>query len=98
MTAANSPNYSKPLWVRFDRTIWEEDDVPDAESIEGAWLRLFGEPFDESQAVDYVDLGDAFAWLLPNGHVYWNACDGRFIARAVITGILSGASAPDTQP
>lgn len=51
-------------------TVWREDDcAPDAESLDAAWRRLFGEPLDLSRALLTVDGGDCTAHLFPVGRV-----------------------------
>ena len=87
--AANCKHYTRPLWSQHDRLIWSQDtQAPDAETCQDAWLRLFGETLDVTQAVDSVDLGDTIGWLMPNGYVCWNYCDGAQISRPSIISII----------
>lgn len=50
--------------------LWVEDEcAPDAESIQAAWKRLFGEELDTSKAVREADYGDAVLYEMPGGYV-----------------------------
>jgi len=73
-----------PGW-HTGRNLWQEDEMtlrdPDAERIEGAWRRLFGEDMpDESQALAEHDGGDVFATLYPHGRVAWSTYMGAAIS------------------
>lgn len=44
------------------KTLWSEDEctrgLPGHETLEMAWQRLFGEPYDQGKATDFYDHGE----------------------------------------
>jgi hypothetical protein len=50
-------------------TIWSEDEcAPDAEDLDSAWLRIFGEPRPPREGcVSFDDEGDALVYEYPGG-------------------------------
>lgn len=64
----------RPDWMKglYDFRVWREDDAgaPDAESIVGAWTRIFGIPYPEEKTyLDSYDAGDATYYLHEKGRV-----------------------------
>lgn len=79
-----------PLWVRHARNVWTQDEcAPDAETVDEAWLRMFGEKSDTGNAVDVWDGGDWIGWLMPNNYVYGYGHMGGTIHRATIVAVYS---------
>lgn len=75
---------ARPGWHKGPRR-WSEDEClrhdPDAERIEAAWFRLFGEELpDDAQALAKYDGGDSFATLFPGGRVAWSTYEGSAIS------------------
>jgi hypothetical protein len=67
------------------KQVWSGDEWCDrqagCETVEQAWLRLFGGPLDRKQALAVEDQGDAVTYHMPNGHSVTFACDGNTICR-----------------
>lgn len=64
-----------------NKAIFSEDDAkPEGykKAIE-KWKELFGEEFDRTKALVYLDLQDSFYWLMPNGYIYCLCYDGCYI-------------------
>lgn len=71
-----------PLWVKkaLGRSVWQEDDArpPDAETLQEAWSRIFGEPYPAHETVlARHDGGDADYFLFPGGKVVCESYPGN---------------------
>lgn len=63
-------NDTGPTW-KAGKAIWVEDDAmpPGYETVAAAWERLFNEKLDTKKALEKIDHGDCFEYLMPNGYV-----------------------------
>lgn len=88
---------------RHMKCIWKEDDaqVPDKESLAGAWKRIFKEDLPGSDhVIDKVDHGDCLLYLVSGNRIFERSCEQDAIymleesAKTEDTGVveLSGGS------
>lgn len=70
----------------MDKPIWSEDEctrnTEGHESLPGAWLRVFGTPFDWKLKIQTVDHGDCVEHRFPNGISVWNIYGAYYEIRA----------------
>lgn len=84
------------------RTIWAEDECtthdPDHETLEKAYLRIYGEKLDYDAAVSKEDHGDGVEHVMPNGAIVWASFPGGSqidVPADKVKTVLSYPGAPD---